>query len=239
MSLLSALVVLACLPGPSGAPLDPSAGCADGPRLHGFSYTNVLDARLASSSRAYAGATALRATFAGGSGNAYARGVRRVRWRTGDDVWYGAAFYLPAGFIASMQGEVALMRWDNWPTYGTAGADVGGLVIWGRDGRARLKTGTYRTESTLVGPFDLPESRWFWVEVHQRFAAEDGQALTEVYLDGRRVGDSTRANMTGRTIERLRTGLVAIEAGHQTNPLTLWFDRAAIGRSELGPLAGG
>ena len=197
--------------------------------LSEFTQATQLNATVsATSERAYDGSYAVKSVYGGGGVNAYARGHWDVSWQTGDDVWYGAAYYLPTGFKAAMQNEVALMRWDNWPSYQDGSGDIGGIVIWGSDKRARLKLGTYSssTEKVLVGPFDVPEGRWFWLEVHQKLGTSG--ALSEVYLDGSQVGSSTAANTNGRTIERIRYGLVAQGGSSQTNPLTLYFDRARV-----------
>jgi hypothetical protein len=205
--------------------------------LSEFTQATQLNATVsATSERAYDGSSAVKSVYGGGGVNAYARGHWDVSWQTGDDVWYGAAYYLPTGFKAAMQNEVALMRWDNWPSYQDGSGDIGGIVIWGSDKRARLKLGTYSgsTEKVLVGPFDVPEGRWFWLEVHQKLGTSG--ALSEVYLDGSRVGSSAAANTNGRTIERIRYGLVAQGGSSQTNPLTLYFDRARVSTSAVGPL---
>jgi hypothetical protein len=190
------------------------------------------------SNRSYGGTDSAFASYPGGGVNAYARVLEDVSWNAGDDVWYGAAYYLPVGFKAAMQQEVSLQRWDNWSTYGST-ADQGGIAIWNSDKLARLKVGRYdaSTETLLTNGFPVPEGRWFWLEVHQRFSATDGQALNEVYLDGALVGRSTTANFD-RPIQKLRTGLVAQGGIAQTNPLSLWFDRVSIGSQELGPLGG-
>lgn len=183
----------------------------------------------------YDGRYAAKAEYRGGGANGYARAVWAVHWAQGDEVWYSAAFFLPAGFRAAMQEEVALMRWDNWPSHNRA-ADHGGIVIWGSDKRARLKVGTYAGhEDVLVGPFDLPEGRWFHLEVRQRLSERAGDALSEVYLDGAPIGGSTAPNTGGRDIERLRIGIVAVGSGVQTRALTLWFDRAGVQGRRAGP----
>jgi hypothetical protein len=205
--------------------------------LSEFTQVTQLNATVsATSERAYDGSYAVKSVYGGGGVNAYARGHWDVSWQTGNDVWYGAAYYLPTGFKAAMQNEVALMRWDNWPSYQDGSGDIGGIVIWGSDKRARLKLGTYSgsTEKVLAGPFDVPEGRWFWLEVHQKLGTSG--ALSEVYLDGALVGSSTAANTNGRTIERIRYGLVAQGGSSQTNPLTLYFDRARVSTSATGPL---
>jgi hypothetical protein len=178
--------------------------------------------------QAYDGSRAAAARYDGGPGNGYARAIQDVSWRDGQDVWYGAAFYLPKGFKRAMQGEVALLRWDNYVAYGTRG-DIGGVVVWGSDRRARLIVSHYRRrEQILVGPFDVPEGVWFSVLVHQRLARDSGRALNEVYFDGVIAGSSRNGNTGGREIRRVRYGLVAISSHAQTNPLALWFDRCLL-----------
>jgi hypothetical protein len=177
---------------------------------------------------AYDGTHAAAARYDGGPGNGYARATQDVDLRDGQDVWYGAAFYLPKGFKRAMQGEVALLRWDNYVAYGRR-ADIGGVVVWGADRRARLMLSHYLgRERILVGPFDVPEGVWFSLLVHQWLARDGGRALNEVYVDGVMVGSSRNANTAGREIHRVRYGLVAISSGAQTNPLTLWFDRCLL-----------
>lgn len=204
-----------------------------------FSQATQLNAVVgATTEQAYDGAYSAKSVYGGGGLNAYARGHFDVDWQSGDDVWYGAAYYLPTGFKAAMQNEVALMRWDNWPSYQDGSGDIGGIVIWGSDKKARLKLGTYAgsTEKIIVGPFDVPEGRWFWIEVHQKLGTSG--ALSEVYLDGALIGRSTAANTAGRTIERIRYGLVAQGGSSQTKALELFFDRAHVDTSQLGPIGG-
>lgn len=177
----------------------------------------------------YTGPSAFVATYAG-AGNGYARGIFNVSWRSGDDVWYRAAYRLPKGFKASMLGQVALLRWDNFISH-PRDTDHGGIVIYGSDKRARLVTERLngRKQFELTRAFDVPEGRWFLLEVHQRFSATNGKAVNEVYLDGRRLNRSTTANLpAGRRVERIRYGLVAIDAGKQRRPLKLRFDDAAV-----------
>jgi Bacterial Ig domain/Polysaccharide lyase len=203
----------------------------DGPNASNATIAVVND-------KGYDDAHSAFVNYPGGGVNAYARVIQDVAWNAGDDVWYGAAYYLPSGFKAAMQQEVALQRWDNYSSYGPD-ADIGGIVIWGSDKLARLKICKYSSsiETLLTSGFSVPEGRWFWLEVHQRLSATSGSALNEVYLDGARVASSTTANFD-RPIEKLRTGLVAQGAIAQTNPLTLWFDRVSIATHQIGPVGG-
>lgn len=185
-----------------------------------YDQLNVSDGRLAP------GAARLRGRPVGiasydGDGNGYARGLRRVRWETGETVRYGINLYLPVGFRNRVQGQVDLMRWDNWPERGD-NADWGGIAIWGGDRRARLlRFNRGADEDVLLGPFDLPEGRWFRLTVVQRLGGERG--ASEVFLDGRKVGRSVAPTTYGRRIVRVRYGLVAVDSSRQRRPLHLAF----------------
>lgn len=186
--------------------------------------------------RAHEGTYSAKASFTGGTSNAYARCVVTTSWNTGDEVWYGGAFFLPTGFASSMQNQVDLMRWDNY-SLNNASQDWGGIIIQNSDKQARLKRFNVSNDFVdLSTPFTFPENRWVWVEVRQKLSPTNGQAINEVWIDGTLQSSSTTANTYGREITRIRYGLVAIGEGSQTNPLNLWVDRATVSNSKLGPL---
>jgi hypothetical protein len=183
---------------------------------------------------AYQGAGSARATTHGG-GDAYSRALFNVRWREGADVWFGAAYLLPRSFTSQMQGEVDLLRWDNFPADRVT-TDRSGIVLFRGDRRAHLIRQRLGVEDVTLGkPFALPVGRWFWLEVHQRLSRGRG-ALSEVFLDGRLVTSSTKPNSYGRTVRRIRFGIVAVDAARQRRPLKLWFDRATVGTRARGPV---
>jgi len=202
-----------------------------------FSQTNIEQGTLAlASDRAFDGGVSARATYDGSGENGYARGIWEVNWSDGEEVWFGGAYYLPVGFHSNIQGQVDLLRWDNWASH-PSDTDWGGVSIYGSDRRARLlRFGAGRPNDTLVGPLELPEGRWFTLEVHQQLSSGDG-ALSELYVDGTLVGSSSKPNTYGRGIERIRYGIVAIAADSQQQPLELWFDRASAGPGPAGELA--
>ena len=169
--------------------------------------------------RAFRGTRSVKATHPGG--DSFARAWYDVRWNAGSDVWYGAAFYVPN---RSALSYVNLIRWDNFASYGNPGGDVGGLQV--REGRARLFRSDYGggNAADLGASFDIPQGRWFRIDIHQRFSAADGQALSEAYVDGRRVVSSRTANSRGRRIETIRFGYVSVEGP----PSVLYFDEAWI-----------
>jgi LysM repeat protein len=227
----------------------PTASAAVNPKTVDFengsfsnvSQTGVLEGSLSvTSERAYDGRRSAKATYNGSTSNGYARTIDNISWPSNADVWYGAAYYLPSGYASSLRGGNDIMRWDNWGNYGSGG-DYGAIEFWSTDRKARFILGKYSNDPsiTLGNTFSLPEGRWFWLEVHQRFSTTSGRALTDVYVDGRRVSSSTRANTFGRPADRLRTGIVAIADGRQSRPLTLYFDRVKVSTSQSGPLGGG
>jgi hypothetical protein len=227
-------LLLAGSPGAGASVLPLSAGL-NTDSMNEFTQTNAQNGTLASTGDSYAGGAAVRATYSGGGGNGYARGIFNVAWREGDDVWYRAAFKLPLGFKDSMQGQVALMRWDDWESH-PDDTNQSGVVIYGGDKRSRLildRLGPH-TQTELTGDFDLPEGRWFLLEVHQRLSTSN--AVNEVYLDGVKVASGSVANLDpGRGVDRIRYGVVAIAAGAQNNPLSLQFDEAHV--DTQGPTA--
>lgn len=198
--------------------------------LRGFHQVSVANGKLKpTKKRSFRGRQSARATYRGGGGNGYARGVFNLNWRPGTTVTYQAAFFLPRGFHRRMQGQVALMRWDNWPARGSAG-DTGGIVINGSDKRARLIRGGYSGSQTQLGrAFRLREGRWFRLKVRQRFSRK--RPVSRVWLNGRRVTSSRKQNFGGERIQRLRFGIVAIAAGAQRKSLRLFFDEARARRA--------
>jgi hypothetical protein len=187
-----------------------------------------------STQRAANGKYSARATYNGTGSNGYARGQYKVDWRSGTDVWYSMSVFLPTGFTSSQRGAVDLIRWDNW-SIAPDNADHGGLAVSSRGQlvliKEQLKTQPY---TVLLGPYTMPEGRWVLLEVRQRFASTNGQAVNEVWMDGNRLGSNTTANSYGRQITRLRAGIVSIDSGSQTQPLELWFDDASISTARSG-----
>jgi hypothetical protein len=187
-------------------------------------------------SRAYDGHHAAQARTPRGPGNHFARAAFDVRWEAGDDVWYGGAFCLPHRFYVRQQGQVAVLRWDNWALENRT-QDQGGVVVLA-DGRWALVDTSVEEDgqALLTEPVTRPApGRWHWVQVRQRLAAGGG-ARNELWLDGERVSASRTANWHGRPVTKLRFGIVAVRAGHQVRPLRLWFDRATVSPRRVHPV---
>jgi hypothetical protein len=219
---------------PAAAPR-PVSGWVGGMESGGFSEFDSFSAwegdLVVTGDRAYEGQHAARAAFAGAGESGAQRAWKQVAWGSGSDVWYGMALNIADVDAFCYWNPI---RWDNYKTYGSGG-DVGGLAI--EDGQLSVIQNRYgQSERQLISGVAIPEGRWVWVEVHQRFAATDGHALTELYLDGKRVGLSTSANSAGRQIDHLRFGVVNV-AGSCSDPGSVEFDRASITDGMLGPAA--
>lgn len=160
-----------------------------------------------------------------GSGNKYARGVWDLNVpANSSEFCYSVDVFLPSGFYAATQNQVAVMRWDNYGHFADQ-ADNGGLFI-NSDDHWRLLLGSYGGPQTLlVGPFDVPENQWTHIDVFQDF---DSTPRNEVRVNGTSVGSSTISGDNGRVIDRMRVGIVAIAAGAQTNALDLKFDNTQV-----------
>ncbi len=225
-------------PKPAAAPLGDNEGMLgsfEGGAFDEFDgHSAASGAIVPTTERAYDGARSAKASYNGSGGNGFARTWFEVHFNGGSDVWYGGAFYIPSK--KAMPCWYSLMRWDNYITYGSGG-DVGGIEI-SISGRARLMRQDYSAENyaVLTREFDLPEGRWFWLEVHQRLSDRDGQALNEVFLDGRRVGQSRMANSRGRVVNEVRHGLVAL-AGECAPAGSVYLDRASVSNRMRGPLS--
>jgi polysaccharide lyase-like protein len=177
--------------------------------------------------RNYEGTHAARASN-NASGNQFQRVWYRVRWRNASDVWYGIALYIPRLLDWCWWSPI---RWDNYLTYGSAG-DVGGVRI--ERGKLFLDRGDYTRQTPLIGPVAIPQGRWFWIEVHQRFSGTAGRAVSELYLDDVKRGSSTAPNSAGRVINHIRYGNVAM-ATRCSKRSSIYFDRVSVSRRRLGP----
>jgi len=180
----------------------------------------------ADDSRAASGSWSGKAVYGGGGANGYARGHLKVNWSAGDTVRYAELVYLPKGFYMALQGQCVLMRADNWDVYPND-ADRVGIGIYRSDHKGHL---FWLNESEgishEVGPaFTIPAGRWNRIVVEQRLGTGTS-ATSRVYLNGNLVVSTTGQNFPGRPMDKIRYGIVAIGAGIQTNPLTLWIDNA-------------
>jgi hypothetical protein len=183
-----------------------------------------------SSSGAYSGTRFLRTSVSGNSGVSFARAAQNLSIGLGSDFWFGAAVRLKTGFY-NVGGQVRLFAWDTYPASPT---QRGGIWIdsTGRVVVYRHSDGGGQVPLVILGDRAVPEGKWVWMEIHQRLSNTDGQALTEVYVDGVSVGSSTLHNINGGTVTRYRVGIT--DASAAKTAVTADFDRAYLGPKQLG-----
>jgi len=179
--------------------------------------------------RAYTGTHAAMASSNGDEG--FQRVWYDVNWADEDEVWYGAAYYVPDR--DEMPCWAMLARWDNFKSFGRDG-DTGGVEL--EDGKIRLVRGGYDGSNyqRLSSSVDVPEGRWFWLEVHQRLSDKDGEAENELYIDGDKVGSSDKANSAGRKVDNVRFGYSALRQ-ECADASKLYFDDVSISDERRGP----
>jgi hypothetical protein len=200
--------------------------------LSQFDHWSVANGTLTTTREAsYQGLWGAKASNFGG-GNQYQRTWYDVDWHSGVHVWYGLALFIPGIYDWCWWTPV---RWDNFKTFGSGG-DVGGVRI--QSGLLYVDRGTYSFQRALIGPVQVPEGRWTWVEVHQRLSGRAGKAVTELFIDGVRRGRSTAANTRGRPIDQIRYGNVAMSSSC-SEASAIYFDRVSLSGAPRGPLPAG
>jgi hypothetical protein len=184
------------------------------------------------SSGAYSGSRYLRASVSGNSGVSFARAQTNISISLGSDFWFGSAVRLKTGFY-NAGGQVRLFAWDTYPASPT---QRGGIWIdsTGRVVVYRHSDNGGQVPLVILGNRAIPEGKWVWIELHQRLSTTDGQALTEVFMDGVSKGSSTARNINGGTVTRYRVGIT--DASAAKTAITADFDRAYLGTKKLGPL---
>lgn len=195
-------------------------------------------------SSTYSGDEAAQASVPGGSDNRFARLVRggtsgspgSLAYAEGDELWFGVAIRLPAGFYDAVPAYFSPLRWD---TFGVDRVSRSGLALY-EDGAFRLFVERQGEpgQDNLLGEttLRLDEERWYWLEIHQRLSSEDGQALNTLFVDEREIATSTRRNYYGDPVSAVRYGIVALSEADQAPPLTVLFDRPTLGPERIGPV---
>lgn len=213
------------MPTPAPAPFPTRTASS----LTDFDQVSSTDGTLTQNSAVFV------ATYNGGGVNGYARGIFNFdspEILEGQDTWSSASFYLPVGTLASA-GYVSLLRRDNWPLYGSNG-NTCGVAIYAGDDRLHVECDTYNGSwsAHLIDGIPVQEGVWFHVELHQRISTTAG-ALTELYINGVKVGSSTAANnLASRPTDRVRFGIVAVSP--QNKAFAIWFKDAYVGATRQG-----
>jgi hypothetical protein len=167
-----------------------------------------------------------------GWGSAY--GVINTKWSEGDDVWYGSAFTLPSNFFDLQTAK--LIQW------GGAANTYGALALNGATDELRLvrgRNGTGAEQVPLVTFGGVPTNEWVWLEVHQVLSPTNGNALTEVFMNGRPIGSSTNANMYSDT-GTISSALFGVTEATASTPLavSVGVDRSTILGGQRGARKG-
>jgi murein DD-endopeptidase MepM/ murein hydrolase activator NlpD len=187
-------------------------------------------------------AEAFDATYSGNGGSGLARGSLAVRWRQGQSVSFGAAFYLPANFHAANTGQQVLLSWDSLPAADGTWERTAVVVDYSDNEGYLVHTtmsGGTGSPQVLAGPFALPVGNWFQLQVRQLLGTGSA-AYSDVYEDGQLVGASRAPNFAGGRINRVRYGIVQLSPDAAQGPVSLLFDQAAAAgyTSYVNPLGG-
>jgi Polysaccharide lyase len=115
-------------------------------------------------------------------------------YRAGREVWISGSWYIRNPSHLSWS---RLMNLGHFEASGDPDNYLVGLVVREK-GQMSVRARHYQTEegqSVLMANRPIPAGRWFTVMIHLKLSPTDGQALTEVYLDGALVASSTARNM--------------------------------------------
>ena len=165
-------------------------------------------------------------------------GTIDVNWKNKDEVWYGAAFFLPSNFQTN-HGNIEILRWDS-----STGDDFGGIGLRSSDHKFHLVGGTNSGLGDDIGnaSFNLPTGRWVWLEIHQKFGDSGDSPLNEVFVDGRLISTSTSANRFSQTpnddvVDAFGVGYVTDDPG--LSPIsTMYIDRVSVLGGQRGAFRG-
>jgi hypothetical protein len=173
---------------------------------------------------AYEGNNYVQATYLSGPNSPHGT-INLPGWFNGTDVWYGSAFFVPAGFAAAHTNGTIL----EWST--PFGTSRGGINL-GADHQWRLT----HNANTLGSTFSLPEAQWISVEVHQKLESNAANGpISEMFVNGRLVSSSTAVNAnpdTDGAAVFLKAGLVSLSG----QPAALFVDRVSTNLVQRGAL---
>lgn len=198
-------------------------------------------------SNAYAGTASLKVHVEATECSPYARGIFNSNSPNhiveGDELWFGAALFLPSGFFNAHTKYTDLIRIDSYVSDGGSlnKASEQQSINFASFSNDDLYVQAESSEGakTLVGPLSpsvLSENSWHWVEIRAHLDKDAGDAITQLKIDGTSHGSSSGPNFfAGRAdFNRLRYGIVSAGSSGSGN-LTLYIDRVSVSPSERGP----
>jgi Polysaccharide lyase len=144
----------------------------------------------------------------------------------GDEIWFGGSWRIPDPTKLLWSRLMNLGYWTptgdpstELYTLGLFSNSPGKMSVWARN----YQEGNEANWSKLMPDYPIPANRWFDVDIHAKLSPIDGQALTEVYVDGNRVSSSTRRNMmNGHRLHFYNAGLSYFWPGNGNT--TVYFD---------------
>ena len=142
--------------------------------------------------------------------------------KPGDDIWIGASYLIPD------PSKLTWSRMFNLAHYVSGDTNwYLGLTTRGDAGNMHLAFAPYHgSETDIVPAQPIPANRWFDVDVHLKLSPTDGQALTQLFVDGKKVAESTTANMLNSSpLTFYNGGLTYSNQGVDT---TVYFDRPRV-----------
>lgn len=228
LMILLVLILVACSAGQTR--LAVVANTYDFESGYGALYPNTLTGTIAIVSPFSAtGLHSVKNTITGGT-NGYSRVVLDGSWANGTNIYYAGYFFLDPTFYANLQGESCIMRWDNYTSYLSNG-DIGGLCINPTTKLAFVKRGVYtQAQDILISNITIMTGVWHYIQIHQLLSGTSN-GVTEMWLDGALVGSAYRQSTNGRVVNDMRWGIVSIDGGKQTLPLTMWIDDVCMSTS--------
>ena len=139
----------------------------------------------------------------------------------GDELRMGGSWRIPE---PSKLAWSRLMNLGHFEESGDPDNWLLGVLV--RDGDTMQVTATdydYRSPSVLAEGISIPKDRWFSLDVHLKLSPTDGEALTEVFLDGELVASTTKRNMvSGRPLHFYNAGVPYFWPGNGNQ--TIYFD---------------
>ena len=116
-----------------------------------------------------------------------------LSYGAGQDVWIGGSWRIT---------DPTKVKWSRLMNLGhfegAADPDNWYLALMVRDSGMEVVARRYDTDagaSILMASRAIPVNQWFEVDVHVKLSPNNGEALTEVYVDGALVATSTNRNM--------------------------------------------